>query len=263
MLGRLFQKAFWLWRLFATGLAFTLFGVGGLLAPFFVVPILYMLPGDQSVRQRNARRAVRGLFTSFIYFVRCVGILRWQIDDIEKLQQPGQLILANHPSLLDVVFLGAFVPDATCVVKSGLRSNPAMRGIIKMTGYITNDNGEHLINASQQALETGSSILIFPEGTRSTKGQDLRLQRGAANIALRCQKNITPVIISCTPPTLSKEHKWYNVPDRPFLMTFSVREDISLLLFNDDRNTLASRKLTHYLESYFTRESDLSAKRHS
>ena len=263
MFKKLLQKAFWLWRLLATASAFTLFGIGGMLVPFIAVPILYLLPGGQAKRQYRARQIVHWLFKIFVRYMRIVGILRWKVEGLEKLQRPGLLILANHPTLLDVVFLGSLVPNATCVVKSALRNNPAMRGFVSMTGYITNDDGKQLISASEAALQKGSSLLIFPEGTRSTKGEPMSFQRGASNIAVRCQKDVTPVIINCAPATLSKEHKWYNIPDRPFVMSFCVQEDIPHSLFAEGRATVASRKLTHYLEAYFTKESDLHAKRHS
>lgn len=249
------QRASWLWRIFATALACTVFGIGGVVAPVLAIPPLFLLPGGREKRQLRARRMVHGLFHAFVHFMRALGLLTWRIEGKKKLQRPGLLILANHPTLLDVVFLVAFVPNATCMVKSSLRNNLAMRGLIKLSGYITNDEGQDFIASARNALRAGSALIIFPEGTRTRMDEPISLQRGAANIAVRCGVDITPVIIHSSPPTLGKEHKWYHVPDRPVVISFSVREDIPIAPFTTQAAALGSRKLTNFLEKYFTRES--------
>lgn len=251
------RKAFWTWRLLATGLSFIIFGIGGVLAPLLAIPVLYILPGDRRTRQRRARLLVHTLFKSYIHLLSALGLMSWHIENQEILRRPGLLLLANHPTLLDVVFLVAFVPNATCIVKSRLLNNPSMRGFISLTGYIPNDNGNQLISSANRAIRGGSSLIIFPEGTRTRQGTPMSLQRGAANIAIRSEKDVTPVIIQCSPPTLSKEHKWYHIPDRPFVMTFIVKDDIPVSPFLDGTKPLAARKLAHHLELFFSKESRL------
>ena len=251
---KLGQRLFWTWRLCATALSFFVFGCGGVLLPLLVIPVLYLLPGDQSVRERRLRWVVHILFKAFIYFMRGLGLLTWEIADIEKIRRPGILVLANHPTLLDIVFLVAFIPDANCIVKSRLFSNPAMRGVISQTGYITNGNGANLISDANSALQSGSALVIFPEGTRTGRDGKFSLQRGAANIATRCCTDVTPVIIRCNPPTLSKEHMWYHIPHRPFVLSFDIRDDIQIAPYLVDSASLGARKLTRYLEQYFSTE---------
>src|SRR5690606_3555824 len=100
------------------------------------------------------------------------------------LQRPGLLVLANHPCLIDVVFLIAFTPNPDCIVKGGLLANPAMRGYLRLTGFLRNDRGAELIEDARSSLAAGSALIIFPEGTRTQPGQPLQFQRGAANVAL-------------------------------------------------------------------------------
>jgi len=57
---------------------------------------------------------------------------------LEKLNRPGQLIIANHPTLVDIVFLISRVKQANCIVKQKLWHNPFMRGPILNAGYISN-----------------------------------------------------------------------------------------------------------------------------
>ncbi|MFC6755290.1 hypothetical protein, partial [Halorubrum tibetense] len=106
----------WLWRLFATGLSFTLFGLGGLLLPFYALPWLLATPKGIK-RECKARWIVHINFRFFMNMMRALGILHYYVEDIDRLRQPGQLVLANHPSLIDVVLLISLLPQADCVVK--------------------------------------------------------------------------------------------------------------------------------------------------
>jgi 1-acyl-sn-glycerol-3-phosphate acyltransferase len=245
------------WRLVATAVAFTLFGIGGMLLPLLAAPVLFALPGGKPRRQRAARALVHTLLKGFIHMMRLLGILSWKIDGLEKLDREGLLVLANHPTLIDIVFIMAFIPNADCIVKSRLLGNPATRGFISHTGYITNDRGDILIDAAGASLKSGANLVIFPEGTRTTEGKALKFQRGAANIALRCGVNVTPIVIACSPPTLSKEHRWYDIPARPIVLSFSIKDDIPIAPFQALPTTLGARRLTEHLQAFFTRETPL------
>ena len=87
-----------------------------------------------------------------------LGILTWDVSGLERLRGEGVLVLANHPTLLDVVFLVAFIPNADCIVKSKLMNNPAMRGFVSLTGYITNGDGLNLVSQMKKYRQEG-----FPE----------------------------------------------------------------------------------------------------
>ena len=74
-----------------------------------------------------------------------------------------------------------------------------------------------------------ASLLIFPEGTRTEKGEYLNeFQRGAANIAIRANVPVRPVLITCTPSTLTKNEKWYHVPAQPFHIEIKVLDGIDV-----------------------------------
>lgn len=244
----------YIWRLIATALCFTVFGIGGVLAPMVATPVLRLLPGDARTRQCRARLLIHWLFRGFVHLMRALGVMSWHTEGLDKLRREGLLVLANHPTLIDVVFLVAFIPNANCLVKSRLLNNPAMRGLISLAGYITNDQGETLLTQAERSFNNGDVLVIFPEGTRTRAGTAMSFQRGAANIALRCRVAVTPVVIHCSPPTLSKEHKWYHIPERPFRMSFEVKEDIAVTPFLDGPISRGSRRLTRYLEQFFTEE---------
>jgi 1-acyl-sn-glycerol-3-phosphate acyltransferase len=244
------------WRVFATGLSFALFGLGGLLLRVLVFPLLALCVTDTAARVRAARATVRLSFRAFVGIMRGLGVLRYELHGIDKLDREGQLILANHPTLIDTVFLMAFVRNADCIVKGGLWTNPFTRGPVRAAGYICNDRGPELIEDCIASLRAGGNLIIFPEGTRTPRGEPPALKRGAANIAVRGARPVTPVRISCEPLTLGKGDKWWHVPPRRASFRIHVMDDIGTerFLAPGVPDVVAARRLTDYLQHYFMEE---------
>lgn len=244
------------WRVIATGLSFTIFGIGGVLMSLTVFPLLRLFCGaDAQATKRASQRAVHYSWRFFIWFMKSMGILTWELRGADRLQQTGRLIIANHPSLLDVVFMISFMPMIDCIVKPGILRNPFMRGPAGWAGYIPNGDPERLIEDCSRTLREGNSLLMFPEGTRTRPGEGIHMKRGAAQIALAAQVEILPVTITVVPTTLTKSEPWYQVPARPFHVTLSAGEPVIPSRFQEDGSSraTAARHLTEYLEDYFTR----------
>ncbi|QEY17420.1 1-acyl-sn-glycerol-3-phosphate acyltransferase [Cellvibrio sp. KY-GH-1] len=250
----MFNSINYYWRLCATGFSFALFGIGGVLIPLLASPWIKLTSRSPIVRQRRARLLIHRTFRLYIHTLRFLGVLSWQISGETLLQRPGLLVLANHPCLIDVVFLIAFIPNPDCIVKGRLLTNPAMRGYLRLTGFLTNDSGAELVEAAGKSLAAGSALIIFPEGTRSQPGAGLKFQRGAANVALRTGTAVTPVTILCEPLTLTKKHRWYHIPPRKLHMTLRVGQDIAVSTYDRQTPALAARQLTQDLQDYFTEE---------
>jgi len=241
------------WRLVATAICFSLFGLGGLVISLVALPISLCLDGSQ--HEKFAKKLVRLTFFCFVHIMRMLGVLSFSSENLEALKIRRQLIIANHPTLVDIVFLIALIPSADCIIKSDLLRNPFMRGAIRFAGFISNDDPELVIEQAAASLARGNSLIIFPEGTRSKRCESLYFLRGAANIAVRTRTDLRPVIISCNPLTLGKEDKWYEIPPTKFHYNLCVRDTLSVDAFLGEENSIASRKLTQDLETYFNTES--------
>lgn len=245
-----------LWRTFATGFCFALFGIGQLLLAATVFPLLALVP-NRKRRVQLARRVVHLAFRTFVLIMRLAGVLEYRASGLEKLRQPGTLILANHPSLLDVVFLISFMPEAGCVVKASLFRNPFTRYAVMAAGYIRSERDpSEVLAACRESLEVGGSLLVFPEGTRSWPDAPLRLQRGAANLAIRLGCDIVPVIIRTGEHNLGKGSRWWRVPARKVPFDFEVKDRISVKPWRKSgaEPAIGARELTDFLTEYFTRE---------
>jgi 1-acyl-sn-glycerol-3-phosphate acyltransferase len=243
---------YWL-RLPATGLCFVVFGLAAVVTGLMVLPVIRLLSLDRRRGRRLARAVVGGGLRGFVAFMRAVGVLRYAFIGQERLGRPGQVIIANHPTLIDVVFLLGFTSAATCIVKAGLFRNLITRGAVNAAGYIPNAPTEEMIHAAEAALAAGETLVIFPEGTRTVPGQPMQMQRGGANVALRAASVVTPVFITCDPPTLSKNQPWYRIPPRRPTFTLRVGDDVALDAYRDLPLPLASRRLNSDLADLFAR----------
>jgi 1-acyl-sn-glycerol-3-phosphate acyltransferase len=245
------------WRVFATGFSFLIFGVGGLFLRVAVFPLLNVFVWQRGKRINLAREVIRLAFRTFVGLMQTLGVLRYEIVGLHRLERSGLLILANHPTLIDTVFLMAFVQRADCIVKGRLWDNPFTGGPVRAAGYINNDSGADLVANCIASLQNGNNLIIFPEGTRTPSGGEISLKRGAANIAVRGARDVTPVVIRCEPLTLGKGEKWWRVPSCVVRFRIEVRDDIKIDRFIADgvSEVMAARHLTDYLQSYFTEES--------
>ncbi|MGS4663456.1 lysophospholipid acyltransferase family protein [Citrobacter farmeri] len=240
-----------IWRIAMTGFCFALFGLGGLLLSVVWFNILLVFVWDNARRRRIARRSIAASFRLFLTVTRVLGVLDYQMKGVDILRQErGCLVVANHPTLIDYVLLASVMPETDCLVKSALLKNPFLSGVVRAADYLVNSQADALLPASQQRLAQGDTILIFPEGTRTRPGKTMTLQRGAANIAVRCGSDIRVVTIHCSQRMLDKESKWYQVPPTKPLFTVEVRERVKIDYFYDanlQEPALAARQLNRHL----------------
>lgn len=84
----------------------------------------------------------------------------------------------------------------------------------------------------------------------------MTLKRGAANIAVRGAHPVTPVLIRCEPATLGKGDSWWQVPPRRARFRIEVKDDIGIERFTGPgiSEVMAARRLTAYLQRYFTED---------
>jgi 1-acyl-sn-glycerol-3-phosphate acyltransferase len=248
------QKIERLWRIFATGFCFSMFGLGGVLIPVVFFSVIHLVSGNRDCGNRRCQYVVHLSFRSFVWLMNAVGVITYKLEGAENLDDiRGHLIVANHPSLLDVVLLIAQLPQAYCVVKKAAWSNPFLAGMMWGTGYIQNQDPSQLIQLCSARLEQGGNLLIFPEATRTVPGKPIKLKRGAASVIVDSGKPFLPVKITCEPQMLSKTQKWYDIPSSPghFTITIDKTIDPCGLLVDGDMLSKANRRINKMLEIFW------------
>ena len=242
-----------IWRWLATAILFFIFNVGGLILSLVWFSLLRLIIRNPQRLNQLTLNSIKNSFRLFLNLLRNLRIMDFRIDGAELFKQDkGCLIVANHPSLLDYVLLASCMPRCDCIVKASLLKNPFFRGVITSAGYLVNSGSETLLNACEERLKAGGTILIFPEGTRSEEGKEITLQRGAANIALRTGCDIRIVHISCQPPMLTKRGRWYNIPPVKPQFVITVKGKVATRDFieeGDASPAIAARRLTRHLRT--------------
>ena len=210
------------WRLIGTAIGFAVFGVAGLITGLVLFPLMFLFIRDRQVRKVKARRFIGTSFGLFIGMMKSLGVIDHDIGGRENISD-GQniLIIANHPTLIDVVILISMFPQANCVIKEAVTRNLFMRSVVSAADYISNYEPEELLLTCTAYLKSGGSLMLFPEGTRTTLDQRIEFKPGAAAVAARSEVDILPIAIQCRPIFLHKEVPWHYVP--PSCPMFTIR----------------------------------------
>jgi 1-acyl-sn-glycerol-3-phosphate acyltransferase len=240
------------WRIVATGFCFTLFGLGGLVLTFIVFPLLTFSIKNKISRELRVQKTIQTSFFLFCETMRITGAIDYQIVGAEKLKQDRNcVIVANHPSLIDYVLITSQLKQCDCLVKEAIWRNPFMRGVVTSAGYIPNKDPELLLTRCEERLNRDHVVLIFPEGTRTIPGSSSKLQRGAAQIAVKTKSDLRVVHITVAPLFLTKQSKWYEVPDKKPLFIVEVKDKIAITDFinSEESSSLTVRKLNKHLDS--------------
>ena len=120
------------------------------------------------------------------------------------------LFLSNHQGAFDIPALQSVLPvQFRWVAKKNLFKVPFVGWSMRLAGYISIDreNPAEAVKSMEEAAEKmsrGSSVVIFPEGTRSETGALLPFKRGAFMLARKSGRPIVPVAISGTSGILKK-----------------------------------------------------------
>ncbi|MHC4393140.1 MAG: lysophospholipid acyltransferase family protein [Planctomycetota bacterium] len=244
-----------LWRILAQGFAFFVFSSSAFTVALVVVPLARWLPGDERARDLRVQRIIHHSFAWFVLLWRSTFLVdtHWEGKARLRTGQP-YLVVANHPSLIDVVALIAAMPQADCVVKASLFDHFFWKGLIRGAGYIPNEGAEQVLTACAERLAAGRSVLLFPEGTRSPEGALHPFQRGVARIALRAGVNPLPVVIRSEPPGLMRGQSWYHVPDTRMQLRLKVGGPIDIAPYRQLPRPIAARRLTRAMRDAFLKK---------
>lgn len=140
----------------------------------------------------------------------------------ENIPDRAVLVAPNHLSALDVFVMSGYLHmPCRWVLKAPIRKIPFVGWACEKAGFIFVDHtptgARRVIEDAKATIREDFSILIFPEGTRSTTGRVGRLRKGVASIAISTGTPVLPVTIDGTFEALPKGH--YFVHPHPVTMT--------------------------------------------
>jgi 1-acyl-sn-glycerol-3-phosphate acyltransferase len=185
----------YVYRVIMKWFSFFIFGLGALFLTSAAFPLMYLCIHPVDKFKKYARFLVFVMMRILVVVMTGTRALKFDIEDPGAWRRlSSKIIVANHPSLLDVVMLISLIPNADCIVRAKL-SRHIVRGIVRQL-YIPNSLPfEDLSRCCIKSLNEGNCIIIFPEGTRTPRSGPIKMKKGAARLSLLSGCGIIPVYI--------------------------------------------------------------------
>lgn len=193
-----------------------------------------------------------GLFFSSLssrHLVRCEFE---GFDDVASWK--GSIVCANHPSILDAICFFWKIPGIGCVVGTNPWSNPLLSLPARLADFVPRDPALRMLKECRQRLLRGENILLFPEGTRTTRGALNPFHDGPALLAVKARSPIRTVFIETNSLFLGKGYSFFKPTTEPIVFRFSVGEIFHPGAAETPRDL--SRRLEGYYRERLGREGD-------
>ncbi len=183
-------------------ISFAYFGLGGLLMSFLSV-LVRIIPGNRQKKMLAWRWLMSKYMGSVLYtnlFVR----KKVNNPHGERFEKPA-VIIANHTSFLDILAVGMLSPKVIYLVSDWVYRSPVFGKAVRAAGFYPVSSGiEGGVGHLREKIEQGYSLVVFPEGTRSTTNQIQRFHKGAFYLADHFQIDVLPVLIHGNSEALPK-----------------------------------------------------------
>ena len=195
-----------IFRYARSAFCFFLFGNGALALSGIVFPAGWIFFRDPVRRRRYFVNAIRFSWAALLFLFWAMRLTKMEIRGRERLKNlRGNVIVANHPSLIDIVYLIVAVPNSVCLVKSALAKNFIVRTLVN-SAFLPNDASfPKLLAQTKKALDDGFNLIIFPEMTRTRLHEPSTVHNGAFYFALNANAPVLPIKISPTQRILAKD----------------------------------------------------------
>lgn len=122
------------------------------------------------------------------------------VEGLEKLDSSRSYIFAaNHQSIYDIPILFTSLPCQLRILsKESIGRIPFMGWHLQRTGHVLVDRerpGASVVKKMARLVAAGHSLIVFPEGTRSTDGSVAPFKGGSFLIALQSQLPVVPISV--------------------------------------------------------------------
>lgn len=175
--------------------------IRGLLYMSIFFPLTFFIAGCAMVCTVINRRC----YGHFARFWGHLGLtmagVRVSISGAEHLPDGPIIVMSNHASNFDILIMQGYFPrPLSWIAKKELFKIPVFGWSMRKGGYIPLDRGDgrkalKSMEEAAQQIRNGTSVIIFPEGTRTRDGNVLPFKRGGFLLATRAGVPVVPVSI--------------------------------------------------------------------
>lgn len=167
--------------------------------PFILfLKILAKLGVDEG-RISSIRYRIAIVFSNiFIWITRIFVGLKYKVVGLEKLPSMPSLVVANHQSFWENMFMQLIIPEHSWIIKKELFDIPFFGWGLKAMNPVAVDRTQNssinqIIEGGKQKFAKGNWMIMFPEATRLKPDQTARFKRSAAKLALEAKVPIVMI----------------------------------------------------------------------
>ncbi len=175
-------------------LSSTYYALGCILFALISTILIKIVPISKKTKMAWYHKACSKFLKSVIYsnpFVK-KSIINEPKETFEK----PAVIIANHTSGLDSLTMGMLYPKIIFLVNSWVYNSPVFKMAAQLAEFYPVDAGiEDGVAHLKKKVAQGYSIMVFPEGTRSTSNKIKRFHKGAFFLAEQLNLDILPILI--------------------------------------------------------------------
>jgi 1-acyl-sn-glycerol-3-phosphate acyltransferase len=176
------------------------------------------------------------------------------VKGLSNLKRTGSYIyMPNHVSNFDIPVLQAYLPvQFRWLAKAELFKIPIFGYAMKRAGYISIDRFDRnsaiqSLNKAAEIIRNGTSVIIFPEGTRSKNKNIQSFKKGGFVLAVDSGVPIIPVIIHGTWTIMQKKQ----ILVRPGNVVLEIKKPINTLDYTrETKDDLMEKVRNIVLDSY-------------
>lgn len=134
-------------------------------------------------------------------------------ENIDK--KTSYVFVANHQGAFDIfIILGFLGRNFKWMLKASLRHAPLIGRACYDAGYIFVDKSgpkaiKQTIDRARSILQGGTSLVVFPEGSRSWDGRMIAFKKGAFQLADQLQMPVVPLTITGSFDVYHRTHKGF------------------------------------------------------
>ena len=245
-------------RVFVKLFCFAFFGISSLILAILLFPIMHVLSGFSETKfKKMVRKFNYQYFKLFVKFAIILGGISLNVENRDSLAElRSKVVIANHPSLFDVVILFSLIPNADCIVKGELIQNKFISLIIKNLYIPNNIPFDDQLERAKKSMDEGNNLIIFPEGTRSKPNEPWEFKKGAARFALYSKNDVIPIFFGGNEKIGLRKHDkllQYH-PTECYQYNLKVLAPIYVSEYESEPMTKSATKLTHKMKEILEKE---------
>ena len=227
------------------------FGVGTILLSIVCFPIGKIIFHPKKRFRYHMRHLVYILFNIFLKFMQVIGVSKITVDKKGFLNSlRSAIVVANHPSYLDSPVMISQLKHTAVIAKASLSKKNIMHAVINELYMPNSLPFEEMRERAKEDLASGNTIILFPEGTRSTLYGQHKFKKGAARLSLASGCPIIPVYIGGTNKKgMRKGDKVLEFNEsKRYVFDLHVKEPVYPEEFKDLPEAIAAKRMTEKIE---------------